>query len=216
MSSIYDLDDFKIQDLVDEIFDDQPANLIDFKRHLQADKALNKIPYFNLNGRPSYAEYYYNDVLYAKRLFEFIVDPSTDLIQQRIEKLIYIKRDDSEGPEIVIKNKTYDLQVEGDRKAVKKERNDARSSIIDDIEMVIAGVLEVALSINLDDTIVLIEPFWGEYSNDIYKFINLGSETFKDALAAIDLNTTSYTWLSIPVDQQGTTVRDYMVSRLTY
>jgi len=212
--SEFDLDDYKIQDYVDDNFDDLPCNLVDFKRHLRADIALNKKSNMIANGRPEYAEYYQGEELIAKIYFEFVTTPS-NLMLSRTEKLTYIKRDGSEGPLITIKHKEYDHSNLLDGSAVMFEREMARKSIMESIKAFLGGVLQQALTKTLPEVVLIIKPFWDEYAVHREDFVELGDHSFKDDVAAIDLATTPHTWLAIPI-AEGVTVQDYIVNSLTY
>ena len=80
----------------------------------------------------------------------------------------------------------------------------------------LSGVLMQGLGMNMDQVIATINPFWDFYKNEREDFIDLGATTWLASMQAIDLQTTPYTWMAIPIDQNGTTVKDYIVARLSY
>lgn len=210
----FEIEHYRINNLIDSIYEGNPVNTIDFKRHLRADIALDKKVYKAHGGRPLKSEYYYNNELVALIKFEFTTN-SSNFVTQRIEKLHYITITDSESPEIIIKKKTYSMNNLVDAELMMKEREASRKSVIQSLKVFLGGVLMQALQMPMDQVTLIIEPFVTEYKDEMDGFVEYGYSHFKDELLAIDLQNTNYTWLSIPVDANGTTVRDYMVYQLS-
>jgi len=137
------------------------------------------------------------------------------LITKRTEKLVYISNTGEESPEIIIKQKIYDHANLVDGELAMKEREQARKSVIQSLKTFLGGVLMQALQIPMDQVILTIKPFVDEYQSGMDGFVEYGYSNFKDDLLAIDLTNTNYTWLAIPINANGTTVRDYMVYQLS-
>ena len=211
----FDINDYKIKDLVDGFYDDLPVNILDFKTCLKSDVSLDKTITMFDNGRPAKNQYFHNDILYAE--IRFVFSDVNSLLTQRIEELYYIKNDGvTFSPKIVIKNRTYDHTDLTDGAIVVQERIDARNQIVASMKAFLSGVLMQALGQSMAQVVTTITPFWDETQADREHFIDLGTDAWQDALKAIDLTTTAYTYLSIPIDGNGTTARDYMAARLDY
>jgi len=216
MTSEYDLDDYKISSLVDNMYNDFPCNMIDFKRHLQPDKALNKKITMGAEGRPIKSEYFNGSDKVAIIYFTFQEDANSGLVTDRKEELVYIKNDDTEGPRILIKHKIYDLTTVGDGVLAMEERVMGRTTIINEMKATILAILQTNNpTFTTIQCIGLVKPFWDENDQELRDFIDLGTSGFKDAVVAVDLNTTSYTWLSY-LAAPGVTTKDYIIGKLTY
>ena len=207
--------EFLVYGLTNPEFGGFPIENIDFKRHLRKDIALTKKVKKIPNGRPEWAKYYWNGDLIAE--IEFIFDTSAgNLMTRRREYLYYYRGNGEKSYPILIKDKTYDMSDLHDGNLVVMERVQARESIVSEIKAFLSGVLMQALQQPLDQVVIAIKPFWDSFKLDRDDFIELATTDWRDALLAIDLTTTPYTFLAIPIDQNGTTVRDYIVSRLSY
>ena len=206
--------EYKIYDILEDYFKDRPLNMIDFKRHLKSDVALNKLITKAHGGRPDKSEYYNGNELIAVIRFEFSVN-SSNLVTERKEWLRYITKTEEDGPEILIKRKVYDHTNLVDGELAMKEREMARKSVIQSLKTFLGGVLMQALQIPMSQVLMIIHPFVDEFKPGMDGFVEYGYGDFKDALLALDLSTTDYTWLSIPIDATGTTVRDYMVYQVS-
>lgn len=212
MSSEWDTDNFKIKDLVDANFDDLPANLVDFKRHLKPEVALEKSVVMRPDGRPDKSLYYYNEVLIAIIHFYFIVDMH-GLLSRRTEHLHYIKTDEAEGPAVTIKDKTYNPD---DIKFVIAEKEQARKGIVQDMEATILGVLTLAFPELTSEQVVEIGvTFSHALQQQRDDFVIYGLPYFKEAVAALDPADPGFEWLAVPLPGVGT-LQDYIVGKLTY
>lgn len=211
----YDVDDYKVNSLIAEDFEGLPIYTIDFKRHLKPSIALNKTVEKSMDGRPIKSNYYYNGDLIAVIYFEFLTTPE-NLVYRRSEKLKYILNNNQEGLEISIKEKTYDLTNPADGENVIKERVDARESIISNIKYFLIGIMQANTQQNLSEIIEVIKPFWEEYETERKDFIELGDNSWVEALSLIDLATTPHVWLNYVVNDEGTTVLSYIIWRLSY
>lgn len=205
---------YRILALVNEEFKGIPIENIDFARHMGGAKALNKKTTMSLNGRPEKAEYYDGADLISEIQFEFTAN-ADNLVTDRKEWLYQYRDDGTKSDAILIKHKIYDHTDIADGAFVMKERVDSRTSIIDAVKATVSAVL-MAGGLTLDQVIATITPFWDETQVDREHFIEFGSQDWKNTLAAVDLNTTPHTYLAAVIDGNGTTVRDYMVSRLDY
>lgn len=223
MNESFDIENYKVQSIVDEHYEDSPVNLINFKDCLQADIALEKRTKMLDNGRPENCEYYWQDVLYAKIRFEF-----TDhnlLLRNRKEYLHYMKNDDTWGPAILIKDKTYNHLDLKDLEAAVRERIDARSYIVNSMKGFLAGIIMQIEQKPLTEVIKKITPYWFSIKKEREDFIEFGTDDWKQRLIEVDLDNTTYSYLGYEFDAphpdgSGTIikvkVRDYMLSRLTY
>ncbi len=208
------LGDYRVIDLVNREFEQLKLENIDFARHLKSDVALNKKVTKLPNGRPEKAEYYNGTDLIAVIEFDFTAD-TENLLQRRREWLKYYKTDGTTSAAILIKDKIFDSTDLVDGEAVIEERVKARTSIVSSMKAFLSGVLMQGLGQTLPQVIATIKPFWDEYKVERDDFIELGSPDWKDDLIAVDLGTTPHTWMAIDIGG-GVTIRDYMVSRLSY
>ena len=212
---LHSTDQYKIVDLIDTHFDGLPINLIDFKRHLAPGVALCKKIVKQPSGRPGYCEYYWDSVCYAKITFEFETDPNNLVIRRR-EILTYERADSIDPLPIVIKDRVYDPMDPVDGALMVEEREQARASIVSQMKSFLAGVVMLSLQKPMSDVIVLIKPYWTIHKNHIDDFIELGSPGWLISLQAIDLQNTPFQWMAYPINEHGTTVRDYMANMLSY
>ncbi len=214
------LSDYRIDEHVEPTFDTHPINCIDFTLHLKPDIALNKVVTMLDNGRPGESKYYIGTELMAKICFEF-VDYNSLMVDKKL-KLYYVKKDLGESGEdlfsqpVLIKHKIYDLTDAKDGSASVQERVDARGEIVSALKAHLSGVLMQSLTLSMTEVIALITPFWHECELQRTDFIEFGSSSWKDYLDAIDLATTTYTFLSQPVDSLGNKMRDYMGAKLDF
>lgn len=213
MSEAYDPENYKIYSLLDNTYTSNAINTIDFKRHLKPTISLDKVVLKDASGRPSTTEYYYNSDLIAIIYFTFTMD-ADNLLTGRSETLHYIMLDSTEGEPILIKSKTYNLMNAADLEEIVNERVRARSSIVAGLKGFISGVIQqygYTQAQSLDMGVGL----WDLHTLEISNFLEFGTELWKTELIALDTSTT-YSWLELPIDGNGTTIRDYLVSRLTY
>ena len=205
---------FKIMGLINPDFRGFPIENIDFKRHLRKDIALNKKVTMLPNGRPDKSQYYNGEDLICEIRFSF--ETENYLVTDRKEHLHQVREDGSYSEGFLIKHKIYDLTDLKDGSDAVQERIDARQEIVSSMKSFLSGVIMQALGQTIDQVIVTITPFWDETKVDRDKFIEFGTDEWKGDIANIDLATTAHTYLAIPIDQNGTTVKDYMIGRLTY
>lgn len=213
--------DLIISKVLDDRFRGYHFNSVDFKRHLVPEVALNKKVTRREDGRPEKAEYFIKDgvngdTLVATIYFYFDIDGGSGLLNRRSEHLVYKKKDGSNAPAAVIKDKFYDMQNQYDAAKMLEERRYGRELVIDEIKATLLGVLSAANpSLTTGQVIGLGVQFFNDKDNLIKNFIDLGTDEFKNDLAAIDLSVTTYTWILTEVSP-GINLRDYMVNRLTY
>jgi hypothetical protein len=207
--------EFRIMSLINSEFLGFPLENIDFARHLKKDIALNKKVFKDNNGRPTRSEYYNDNDLVAEIEFIFTLT-SSNLVQRRQEYLRYYRDNGTKSDSILIKDRIYDFTNLVDGELAVQERIDSRHSIVASMKAFLSNILMQALIIDMDQAVITIKPFWDEYHDDIDSFVELGVYNWRDGLIAIDLASTPYTWLAVPVDGEGTTIRDYMVARISY
>lgn len=206
-------------------------NHIDFTQHLKAEYCLNKVTDMGADGRPVRAEYYHNRQLMAVIKYVFRNFPNTPMMCLRAEFLSYIKADGGKTPNVMIKYKKFNLENATDLQVVIAEREDARKNLISGISGFSIGVLMQAFpEMSTLDIGLMVAPFLNETQSIENEFVMLGTETFRDYIAAIDLLTTPHQWLAVPIDQieippliegeeptfQTITIRDKIVNLLTY
>lgn len=209
-----DAENYRIFPLIDKTFNSNPITSVDFKRHLLATAALNKVSSKDTTGRPTSSEYYYNGALQAVVYFTFTQD-SNNLLSSRTETLHYILNDGTEGLPIVIKSRTYNPSNSVDLELIVEERISARKAIISGMKGFILGVL-MQYGHTQPDALAKGAEIWNAYEVDISNFTEFGTEVWKDKLTALDITTGPFTWLAYEIDANGTTLRDDTVSRLTY
>lgn len=219
MSSSLDINNFRVSGLIHEAYDDVLINMVDFKRHLKPEIALNKKTYKHPDGRPNHSKYYYGDLLIAQINYYFVIDDN-NMISRRTEYLHYIDLNGELGPAIIIKDKYIDLTLPADAELAVLEREKSRHSMLASIKAVLLAVIQqYNPNLSSGECIEMGIPFWDDYLTEITHFEQLGTEEFKDALQALTLPSISYPWLSYeidPINTPGVTLRDYMVSKLTY
>ena len=212
---------YLIFDLVNEDFKGLPLENVDFARHLITSKALNKKTTMLANGRPSKADYYDGATKVAEIVFEFTTT-SENIMTERKEWLYYYKVNGTKSDAILKKHKIFDSSDIYDGALALEERVDSRRQILSSVKAFISGVM-MAGGLTLPQVITAVKPFWDEYKQEREDFIELGTSAWKDALSALVLDATSgqtgytpHTWLATVVEAPSTTLRDYIVARLTY
>lgn len=208
-----DPENYLIYPLIDDTFTSNNINTIDFKRHLKANEALVKKVVKDLSGRPVKAEYFHGDTLMAVIHFTFTVD-TNNLLRGRTETLHYIDLNNLEGPPIKIKSKTYDVNDPADLEDIVNERVMARKSIVSTLKGTLSGILQMA-GYTQSQSLSLGAALWDAQGSLINNFIEFGTEGWRNELINMSL-VAPFEWLAIPVDQNGTTIRDFIVARLTY
>ena len=227
--------DFRIMGLINDEFMNFPIENIDFKRHVRSDVVMEKKVSMLDNGRPEKSSYYFNDELIAEIHFVFETTPE-NLMTKRTEVLYYFRDNETKSEPITLKSKTYDLTDSYEGALVLKERIDARVTIVENLKAFLSGVIMQATGQSLVPVINMIKPFWDECKIKREDFIELGTHDWVEYLSNIDLTTTPYTFLAIPIsapaapiyDEDGEltneedvnkpliTVRDYLVDKITY
>jgi len=221
LADIRNVENYRIYTMVDENYDNLPINLIDFKRHLQPPKTLNKVVQKGADGRPIIAEYFYGDAtnpdnLMAKIYYLFKNFDGSPLMCRRAEVLNYINLDGEESPDIYIKDKKYDINNPTDLETIIAEREKARLAILSSIKGALVGIIQAnAPELNTDEISALVSPFWAEYANERQSFLDLGTDDFRDSIEEIDLGTTVHSWLGM-FAAPSYTIQDYLVDQLTY
>lgn len=214
---------YRIMDLVKDEFQGYEINSIDFKRHLKNDVALDKVVSMLPNGRPEHSIYNYNNVNFAKIRFE--IQDNGSLMTSRKEYLAYYKEDGTLGPEALIKSNTLDFTKEFDLSVAVDERVNARKYIVKAMKGYLSGILMQALGKSMGEIVALVTPYWDSCELERRHFEEFGSSDWKDDLVALDVSAMNlaapdmsvapYPYLSIDLGE-GVTIRDWMVSKLTY
>lgn len=216
MSSEFDIALYRVSDIVSPVYDDMPVNVVDFTLHLQPQITLDKVITKDVAGRPTTAEYYYDGVMIADIHFDIQVDTNTRLMTTRKETLHYYKYDGTESPDIIIKDRTYNLTSLDDLEICMAERENARKAIFSRLKAFTLGVIQqYNPTYNSDQVVAMVKDLWNETSVHREDFVELGDNSFRDYIAAIDLNTTPHTWLSYQC-APSVTLQDYYVGVLTY
>lgn len=205
---------FRIMELINNDFKGLPLENIDFKHHAKRDIALNKHVVMLPNGRPDKSEYFYNGDLVAEIRFSF--QDQNYLMTEKKLHLYYVREDGTYSEPILIKHKIYDHTDLKDGSDAVKERIDAREEIVAGMKAFLSGVLMQALNQTIDQVIITITPFWDETKANRDKFIEFGTDEWKNQITVIDLGSTPHTYLAIPINQEGTTVKDYLIGSLNY
>jgi len=215
MSNQNDTINYKINVALKDVYQDATdITEIDFKRHTRPEIALRKKTQIAPNGRPLKNDYYFNDELVATLTFEFTDQNS--LMKTRKETINYIKNDGSSGPDILIKDKIYDHTDPDEGAECIDERIKSRKKIVGAMKAFLSGVIVQALQKPLPEVIGIITPFWDDCYKERDSFVEFGTSDWSQYLMGIDVANTAYTYLGIPINAEGVTVRDYMVSRLNY
>ena len=218
--------EYKIAPYIDKPFTDEKINQVDFKRDLKSNIVLNKKVIRIPNGRPLKSEYYLDDELMAVIYFTFETNTS-NLVTRRTETLKYIKSiknettdlfEDVEGNSIKIKEKIYDLSNISDASLAVKERINSRSYLVESIMIFINGVLQQYHPDKSQyEIITMITSYWDYSEKDRKDFVDLGLEYWEENLIAMSNPAPAeYSWLDYVIDGNGTTVKDYIISVISY
>lgn len=211
MSELFNIEEHRVIDIVDGQYDDYPVNLLDFKVHLRPDIALDKsLVRRQSDYRPEFAYYSHDGVQYARRRFDFTLAP-TGLMVTRDEYLAYYKTDGSLGTEFKIKTTTYDHTNIDDLGLAIEEQTKLRTDIVNHIKSMILGVVQTMNpTYNIHQIIAATLPFFNELTTERLDYVEIGSQDYAQAVAAVDLATTPHTYLAAPV-APGVTLKDYII-----
>lgn len=212
----FDISLYRVSDLVSASFDDYPINSVDFTLHLKPDVVLTKKVVKSASGRPTVAEYRYQDELICKITFIFEVDPSTALVSRRKEVLNYLKKDGGLSPDVLLKDKTFNFSDPSDLEVAMREREDGRHSVLSQLKGMTIGVIQAYNpQMSSMDVVNLVRDFWDDTATERDDFIELGDNSFRDFIVAIDLSNTPYSWLAYQI-QPNVTIKDYYVQSLSF
>lgn len=208
---------YRISPYIDKPFTDVKINMVDFKRDLKSDTALNKKVTRLPNGRPLKSEYYIGSVLMAVIDFVFEVAPN-NLITKRTEFLSYIKLDGAKGLSVKIKEKVYDLTDVGDAALAVNERVSGRRYLVDSVKVYISGVITKYHPDYTQYAIIsMVTPYWSSIERDRNLFIDLGLEYWEESLLNIvDPLPAENAWLDYVVNTDGLTIKNYIISTISY
>jgi hypothetical protein len=203
-----DISEYKIGAYVDEQYDDLPCHLVDFRRHLKPTIALQKDVTINQSDmRPIEAVYSYLGVEVAKLRWTFSVD-ANNLMTHRKQEICYILNDGTDGDWFIKEDQAFDINRQDHRNLVVSERETSRHSLINDIKIVVIGMLQSTRP--AENPYELGGALIQLHSSSIDAYTQTGSSDFADAIT----NDSITVWLDDVIDGQGTTIRDYVLSRL--
>ena len=184
---------------------------IDFKTMLAANIALNKETIDREDTRPLQNNYYYGGELIAIIKFTFTMD-NADAIIYRKEELFYIDKNENESSPILIKEWTFNPDIQKHHFIRLEEREQKRKNVITAMKAFLAGVLMAAEGMTTEaEAAARVRPLWEKTHTMRTDYIELGTSEYIDFIT----NTTDYDYLDYPVDENGTTARQYMISRLS-
>jgi hypothetical protein len=208
-----------IIDLVHPNFRFNDPSKIDFTLHLQTGVLLKKEVTMLKNGRPLIAKYYHPDTneIVAEIKFTFR-DNIYKFMELREEWLGYYTREGKINEYYLIHKRTYDFSKLTEASESMSERVQARNNIIQELKIVINGILTqyyMALGDNASTAsmkaIVAGKDFFNAYRLDISDFIEVASNSFKNNI----LNDQTLLWLNVNI-QPGVNVKMYIADRITY
>jgi len=205
---IGNIQEYKIYIHVKETYLGNDADEVDFRRHLLPDIALQKdVTFDQITMRPTLAEYSYNGQLLVKIKWTFEVD-SANLMTRRIQEICYIKMDGTEGPWFIKEDQSFDINRQDQRNEMVRERETSRSALINDVKIVVLGMLQQTRP--TENPYTLGGSLISTHSSSIDAFIQTGAATFKEAITS----DTTLGFLDDVIAPNGTTIRMYILSRL--
>jgi hypothetical protein len=212
MSSVWDLEDYKIRTLVSEAHDDELVYNLNFKTHLKADVALAKTVYMQGDGRPFLKELKHSGITYAVVYTYYIVNAG-GLLERKSKYLHYLKDNDELSPPILIFDKTYGVE---DTHFVIAEKITSRKNILSKIKSdIMVGLIWANPTVPHPDIVAMGVTF--AHDTDLYQrdFADYGYPFFKDFVVAVDTATPGYEWMDTLV-APTVTMKDYIIGALTY
>jgi hypothetical protein len=208
------VEDLKIFPLLNERFNDYVHHELDFARHLLPTVALTKDVSYHPNGRPITSEYFNSDgVKVCQIRFEIASNSADNLMTDRKEWLSYVKNDGSLTSEFLIKWQAIDPIKHAALRI--GERKKARQWILEDIEIMVAGVLAVALSKTIPEIEALTDNYFIAYQRHMEFFVKKGNAAWLESLQNDDLSAYSSWMLDIPA-WGGQNLKTYLIARLSY
>lgn len=210
--------DYKIAEYVDIPFIDEKIDRVDFGRDLKLGIVTNKKTFRVSDGRPEKVEYRIGGELVAIIYMSFETQ-GRNLIYKRVETLVYIKKDGSEGIPIKIKEKFFDTSNPDDRAGIVKEGKDRREFLFNDLQAYINGIL---LQYNQDKTQYEVLEMVNTYMEDSIilttSFVDRGMEYWEESLRAMPAQVVdpNLLWMNYVIDAEGTTVKDYIIRQISY
>jgi len=220
---------YMVLDLITQEFSGYPLENTDFARHLRSEIALNKEPIMNIDGRPISSDYYYDFggnvgvKMVAQILFVF--DKNDDnLVTRRREYIKYYRYDGTSNHPEILKN---DLKINPMNLAhgswIIGERISGRKNIVKEMNYFLLGVIKQATGKPTSEILLVVEQFFQDFKDQIQKFERYGMENWKQdmmnmdtSIYTVEINGQDVAWMSFPVDENETTVHQYMLYRLSY
>ena len=217
MSSEWDLNNFRIAPLVSDQFDDLPVYLIKHKDHLKAQFALSEHMEFHRNGRPKYAEFTMEGVLYLTENWIFTdveVAPGQKRLTNKKVIVNFIGNDGSKSNDIVTINKDYDPTSLSDGRLIDKDRVLARETVVAEIKTYIGAVF-AAGGLTDEQVSNLVKFVWTESLAPRDDFVSLGTSDYSDYLQNADYSEPQRQWLLTDLSGGGGyTLKQYIIDRL--
>ena len=204
MSDDYDLDNYKIQEIVGDNFDSYPVNDIDYTVHLQPEISLDKTTSRRLSDfRPEYKHAYLEvdgvDVVYARQRFAFEIAESGLMTSRTIYQAYYLN-DGTLGKEFQIKYKSWNHERPSDLGEVVAEQAKLRVDVANYIKsLVLKAVIGMNPNFDTEDAITEASKFFLAYDSQRVAFIEIGSKAYRDAIAEINISQSQFGYLQIPM-----------------
>lgn len=203
----------RVMDYVAPQFADSHPAQIDFRRHLKPGVVLSKNITFSANGRPQKADYTYEGKHIATIRFDFVVN-AMNLMTRRTELLGYVAMNGNIYDWYPIRDQAYDLLSPYYLTEAIKERYDARCTIFDEIKAVLNGFLYqfyTPQGKTYQEVLDIAGQFWAKFASDVDNWQNTGSSNLRiNVLADQDFD-----FMDAPI-KPGVTVRQYIISKITY
>lgn len=218
---ILQAENLRISPLVDDYYDDIPYHLLDHSRMLKREIALEKEVTFEKNGRPKLASLSYKGVEYAQLGYLATTDEENFLMTREYVIRYWVTGvdggEDYLSDPITIKKES----LTSDKKAYKRvaEREGSRKYILQDMKVMVLGVLKTALGLTTVQVIEMTDSFWRDFDLDIKYFVRNGAETWRNRLMNEDLSkymaTETVNWLTdVPNPFGEGVIKDYIIDRL--
>lgn len=215
-----DLLKLKVIGLVEKEFENFHPSKIDFRRHLKPNIYLQKKIFMLKNGRPNYAEYYYEDVKICEIKFEFTTNP-LNFMTRRTEKLGWVNQAGDIETYWIIHDQQYSTGIATQFSEMVKERTEARTIIFEEVRAILGGFLAshyMGIGWTYQQVLQLGGLFWTAHSALLDAWVKTGTPDLKTAIEDDDF--TEFLDLEIPAivigAEEPMTVREYIIDRITY
>ncbi len=223
-----ELEDLKIFPLIHSAREDEPWDLMkDPRMWVKRDVKIQAIVIFDVNGRPMHKNWVYrgseiaDGTILAKSHWAFIDDPNTGIFIVRSRELSYIKGDDTETERI---QGVYDVYNPADlaiyqehmRTLSVNERTWGRQHILDDLKIVILGVMPAIYpNETSDEHVARGGALWKEIGPELGEFVETGARSVTGKIQGLD-PSGEFSWLDAASGFPNETIRQYMIRRIDY